>query len=209
MIYRQRFVLDTSAFTNATTPHDNKAVNKHTKELVAMVAEARMKLNISCYLPFPTVHDELISSLKRRDCPEKTLVQLDTWFVKKTPNRYEVKIPSEIFYEYISDIRTRMNKGLRVAEDAVRQAFKGKNEKDEKVIRMLRDKYKVALRQGILDSREDLDVLLLAKELDAGVVTADEGMQKWAERLGLRIVEAKVFPKMLKEYLNSYSKGKI
>jgi hypothetical protein len=86
----------------------------------------------------------------------------------------------------------------------VRQVTKGKSLKTGRVIRSLRDKYKVALRQGILDSKEDLDVLLLAKELGAGVVTADEGVKKWAERMGLRFVDASVFPKMMKIYTSKY-----
>jgi predicted DNA-binding protein (UPF0278 family) len=44
-------------------------------------------------------------------------------------------------------------------------------------------------------------VLLLAKELDAAVVASDIGIQKWAEQLGLRFVDAKSFPAMIKEYL--------
>jgi len=68
-------------------------------------------------------------------------------------------------------------------------------------INTARDKYRTALRYGILDSGPDIDVLLLAKELDAAVVASDMGVQKWAEQLGLRFVEAKSFPAMLKEYL--------
>jgi len=42
---------------------------------------------------------------------------------------------------------------------------------------------------------------LLAKELEAGVVSSDIGIKKWSEKLGLRFVEASKFPRMLKEYL--------
>ena len=47
-------------------------------------------------------------------------------------------------------------------------------------------------------------MLLLAKELGAGVVAADEGIKVWAERLGLRFLSAKSFPKMMNEYLKYY-----
>ena len=53
----------------------------------------------------------------------------------------------------------------------------------------------------LLDSAPDLDVLLLAKEMDAGVVAVDEGIRRWAEKLGLRYVEGNSFPRMLEEYL--------
>jgi RNA ligase partner protein len=73
-----------------------------------------------------------------------------------------------------------------------------------KAIKDFRKKYRAALRKGTLDSAPDLDVLLLAKELGAGVVAADEGIRVWAERLGLRFLNANSFPKMLKEYLKYY-----
>jgi len=57
------------------------------------------------------------------------------------------------------------------------------------------------LRYGILDSAPDIDVLILAKELDAAVVASDFGIQKWAEELGVRFVPAHTFPMILKEYL--------
>ena len=208
MIYKQRLVFDTSAFTNALPFKKSQDSVKFALDLVNLLAEARMKLKISCYIPYPTVYQELILSLKSRKCKESTIIKVDTWLVKKTPDRFEVKIPAEILYDYISAMRERMNKGLRIAEEAVEAANKGGKATNGDVVKTLRNKYKIALRQGILDSKEDLDVLLLAKELDAAVVTADEGIAKWAERMGLRFVEARVFPGMIAEYLKRYEMDK-
>jgi hypothetical protein len=55
---------------------------------------------------------------------------------------------------------------------------------------------------GILDSAPDIDILLLAKELNAAVISQDLGIQRWAEQLGLRYLEARTFPVMIKEYLS-------
>ncbi|MFH1786042.1 MAG: RNA ligase partner protein [archaeon] len=203
-MYSQKFVLDTTAFTNATSPKKSKDVLQYTKKLVKIVADARVKLGVTCYIPYPMAYNELVACLKMRDAKEAQLIDLDTWFIKKTPNRYEVKLSSEIFYEYIGDIRERMNKGLRLAEDAVKEASRKKDHAP--LITILRDKYKSALREGVLDSREDLDVLLLAKELNAGVVTADEGMIKWAEKMGLEIIPANRFPKILQDQLDMSEK---
>jgi len=200
MITRQRYVLDTSAFTNAIESRDPAKVIPFLRKLIRQVADCRMRVGVSCYIPTPTICDELAVSLRQMDAPDDLYTDLDTWFIKKTPNRYDVKISAQIFYEYISEIRDRVNKGLRVSEEHVRHASKKK--KHEPVITALREKYKSALREGILDSKEDLDVLLLAKELDATVVSADEGIRKWAERLGLTYLEAKNFPKVLKEFLD-------
>lgn len=204
MITRQRYVLDTSAFTNAVEGGDKVTVG-FIKKLTKLVQEARVNLNISCYIPIPTIYDELQLSFKRLKVTPELITEVDTWFVKKTPNRYEVKIPAQIFYDYITDIRERINKGLRVSEEAVKVAIK--EDDHGPVINTLRDKYRSALREGILDSKEDFDVLLLAKEMDATVVSADEGIRKWAERLGLKYIEAKKFPIVLEEFLESAEKA--
>ena len=84
-----------------------------------LIAEARIKLNISCHIPYPTVYNELMGFLENENCPRDVIVKVDTWLVKKTPNRYEIKIPSEIFYEYVKDLRERINKGMRIGEEHI------------------------------------------------------------------------------------------
>ena len=93
-----------------------------------------------------------------------------------------------------------------VYNEAIMLTIKGEKKKIErelvgKTIRDFREKYRDALRFGILDSAPDIDVLLLVRELDVGVIASDESIRTWAERLGLRFVDASSFPHMLKEYL--------
>ena len=166
----------------------------------------------------PITYKEFKDYIARYECPDETMVKAETWIVKKTPNRYDTKIPSEIFYEYVQDMRERMNKGMRISESSIWEASvesmvnmsHGENKADieanvlGKAITDFRKRYRAALRKGTLDSAPDLDVLLLAKELGAGVVAADEGIKVWAERLGLRFLSAKSFPKMMEEYLQHY-----
>ena len=45
------------------------------------------------------------------------------------------------------------------------------------------------LRENFIDSVEDLDTILLARQLDAQLVTGDEGMLQWANKLGIAILE--------------------
>jgi len=111
-----------------------------------------------------------------------------------------------------------MNKGMRISENGIWEAavesmvmMSRGSKKSEieanvlgKAITDFRKRYRAALRKGTLDSAPDLDVLLLAKELGAGVVAADEGIKVWAERLGLRFLSAKSFPQMMEEYLVHY-----
>lgn len=185
--------------------------------LLDVIAKSRIKLNMSCHMP-PITYKEFSEYMARYECPRDIMVKADTWIVKKSPNRYDTKIPSEIFYEYVQDMRDRMNKGMRISENAIWEAAvqslvmmsRGEkkaqieNEIVGKAIADFRKRYRQALRKGTLDSAPDLDVLLLAKELGAGVVAADEGIKVWAERLGLRFLSAKSFPKMMNEYLKYY-----
>ncbi len=217
---RQRFVLDTTAITDAglRIKEGYESLCESAKEVLDLIALARLKLDISCYIPYPSVYTELTSFLKRYDCDEDIFTKLDTWLVKKTPNRYEVKIPAAIFYEYIITVRQKMNRGRRLAEEYILEASAITSKLEDKsnieneiggLISKFRDKYRMVMRQGILDSAPDLDVLLLAKELEAGVVSSDAGIRKWSERLGLRFVEASKFPRMLKEYLKLMGSGSV
>ncbi|WP_414469388.1 RNA ligase partner protein [Methanobacterium sp. ACI-7] len=219
MATKQRFVLDTTAFTDTQLRDEfgDGDLTKTVNLLTDLIAESRIKLNMSCHMP-PVTYKEFVNYLTRYECPEEVLVKTETWIVKKTPDRYETKIPSEIFYEYVQDMRERMNKGMRISENALWEAAvesmvmlaKGNTKADVELeiiggaIKDFRKKYRAALRKGTLDSAPDLDVLLLAKELNAGVVAADEGIKVWAERLGLRFLSAKSFPKMVGEYLKYY-----
>ncbi len=217
---KQRFVLDTTAITDSglRMKEGYETLCESAQEILDLIAKARLKFEISCYIPYPTVYGELVSFLRRYECSEDVFVKLDTWLVKKTPNRYEVKIPAAIFYEYVLTMRQKINRGRKLAEEFIWESSaiassiasreeEGLNKKDliqqeiGSLIGRFRDKYKTTLRQGILDSSPDLDVLLLAKELEAGVVSSDAGIRKWSERMGLRFVEASKFPRMLKEYL--------
>ena len=117
-----------------------------------------------------------------------------------------VKKPTEFIYQYVGEIRDRFNKGLRESEKAV--LAKGGNRPDSAVIKDLREKYRVAIRKGILDSKEDLDVLLLAKEMKASVVAKDEGIMEWAEKWGIPFIEAESFPKLLKQRINKRASKK-
>ena len=219
---RQRFVLDTSALTDSATREAEgfKTLCEGINCILDIISDARLSYDISCYVPYPSVYNELRDFARNNGCDETVIAKIDTWLVKKTPDRFEVKIPSKIFYDYVDYMRSRINKGMTVAEDAILEAateclFTTSQSKDKKnieieierdvigsIVGKFRDKYRTALRYGILDSAPDIDVLLLAKELDAAVVASDMGVQRWAEQLGLRFVEARTFPSIIKEYLH-------
>jgi len=195
LLAKQRFVLDTTAFTDNVLRDDmgNGDLTQSVDVMLDLLARSRIKLNISCHMP-PVTYKEFSDYMARYECPDEVMVKAETWIVKKTPNRYDTQIPSEIFFEYVQDMRERMNKGMKTSETAIWEAavesmvMTSRGESKNKVemeiigkaIKDFRKKYRAALRKGTLDSAPDLDVLLLAKELGAGVVAADEGIRVWA-----------------------------
>jgi uncharacterized protein len=208
---KQRFVLDTSAFLTNEIRREDEELEETLHRLLDLIAAAKLELNISCYMP-PSIHAELTTMLEGRDVEEEVFSKLNTWVIKKNPARFELLIPAEIVYGFIDEMSERVDRGLRVSEKAVRKAEESRSEPIEdrehvtevdQVITDLREEYRRTLRQGVLDSREDFDLLILAHELEAGVVTEDTGIVGWAEDFGLRYLKGRDFPALLEEYLRA------
>lgn len=184
---RERVVLDTSLFVNPDVRSSFGETPTHALEGFLFLA-AQLPI-LEFYMP-PSVFEELMNFVDKSRISGDLLVYLN----QKPPKRYELSTPAFLLYELIEDIRERINKGLRVAEKAVRSA--GQRKPDE-IIQDMRRKYREALREGIIDSKEDVDLILLARELDALLVTADQGIIKWADKLGVKWL----IPEKFKDYL--------
>jgi RNA ligase partner protein len=183
----QRVVLDTSLFVN---PDVRTSLGSNPTEALETFLFLAAQIHIlEFYMP-PSIFGELLHFVERDRIPGDLLLVLH----QKPPRKHELKCPAFLLYELIEDIRERVNKGLRIAEKAVRSAEK---KKADEIIQDLRRKYREALREGIIDSKEDVDLLLLAMELDALLVSADQGLIQWAEKLGIKWL----FPDKFKDYL--------
>ncbi|MDA8170158.1 MAG: RNA ligase partner protein [Nitrospiraceae bacterium] len=189
---KDRAVLDTSLFVN---PDVRRSFGPTpTAALEAFLFMAAQVPIFDFYMP-PSIFNELRNFLEEEKIPGELLVYLH----QKPPRKHEIPIPGFLLYELVEDIRERVNRGLRSAEKAVRNV-EGKS--PEEVIQDLRRKYREALREGIIDSKEDVDLILLARELDALLVTADQGIIKWADKLGIRWL----IPEKFKEYMTGLIK---
>lgn len=183
----QKVVLDTSLFVN---PDVRQSLGETpTEALEAFLFLAAQIHILEFYMP-PSIFEELLHFIEMDKIPEDLLLILN----QKPPKKHELKCPAFLLYELIEDIRERVNKGLRIAEKAVRSV---EEKSTDEIIQDLRRKYREALREGIIDSKEDVDLLLLAMELDALLVTADQGLIKWADKLGIKWL----FPEKFKDYL--------
>ena len=183
---KTKLVLDTSLFVNPDVRHHFGGTP--TESFRNFLKLAIENSHVEIYMP-PSIYRELMDFVDEKEIESKLLLRVK----QKPPKKYELMVPGAVLYELVEDMRERVNKGLRIGEKAVRKMTGANNPKDDEseIISDFRRKYKEALREGIIDSKEDIDLLLLALELDAAVVTADEGILAWAEKLGVRIYEAK------------------
>lgn len=181
-------VLDTSVFTN---PDTASQWGKGAPVAFASFLElaSRLRDQVRFLMP-PSVFEELQHFLGGMKLPAR----FEYLVVLQSPDRFMIRVPGFLLYELIDDVRDRINKGLRVAEKAVRQVD---GENVDKTISGLRNQYREALRAGLLDSREDVDLILLSKELGAALVASDHGVRKWADKLGIRLIH----PERLREML--------
>ncbi len=184
-----RFVLDTSIFVN---PEIRKDFGDNPTEAMRTFLRYAEKLfgKVEFYMP-PGIYREVMHFVDEELKPE-----IELYIIKKPPNLHDLKIPAFVVYELIDDIRRRVDKGLRVAEKAVRESVIETDNVD-KVIQKLRRNYRKALREGIVDSKEDFELILLAKELDATIVSADVGILTWAQKMGIKWIDASAFKDVL------------
>jgi RNA ligase partner protein len=187
---KDRVVLDTSLFVNPEIRNDFG--DSPTGAIKGFLDIAQRIPSLEFYMP-SSIFRELLNFVNEKEIPGSLLAVLS----QKSPSKHEMTCPAFFLYELIEDIRERVNKGLRIAEKAVRSA--GKSEEKD-LIQGMRKNYREALRDGIIDSKEDVDLILLAKELDALLVTVDHGAIKWAEKLGIRWLP----PNKFREYLESF-----
>jgi len=186
----EKLVLDTSVFVN---PDVRAALGPTpTEALKEFAALASRDDRLEFYMP-SSVFDELMNFVSRDDIPAEVLLYLK----QRSPRKHELATPAFLLYELMEEMRERVNKGLRLAEKAARSAA-STGASDEQ-IKELRRKYRDALREGIIDSKEDVDLILLSMELQATLVTADQGAIKWADKLGVKWL----LPERFRDYLDA------
>lgn len=184
----ERYVLDTSVFTN---PHIYDQFGDTAQEAIATFLGLAQRAVAEFYMPY-SVYDELrlIKDLDEVAADFESTVRI------RSPRKFALQVPAGILYEFIEEVRLRIDRGLRIAEEHARLGGAG-TEDSGQVINRLRERYREALRRGIIDSREDMDVLLLAYELDGVLVSADEGLCKWADKVGVKLLTPGYFRRIL------------
>lgn len=200
------YVLDTNLFFNM---EPGLAVGKTTEEVLIKVTKGMKRLKVEksahFYMP-PRIVEEFLGFF---DEPRPAYVDE---FLKevtiKSPDVSHINFPAPVFYQLVDDIRKRSLRGLQIAQEELEKGAQatigikelGKSEFEMRLatpIRALRDRYRQATRTGFLDSVADLDLIALAKEKDAMLVSTDEGVLTWGRTFGIKEMHAQIFGKMI------------
>ncbi len=179
-----KLVLDTSIFGNPEV-YSNFVNNR--PEAALNIMKRLKSLGFDIYTT-PSVIRELE--------PFLDVSILEGLWIVKAPNT-SLQIPAYVFLEYVKDLRKRFDKALRIAEEYARKGVK--DEKED--IKSLREKFRELVRNGILDSATDVELVILAIELDAILVSSDEGLLKFGEMMGCKILNGKY----LESFINNIS----
>lgn len=198
MIYlsMNTYILDTNLFFNMQA---GLGFGETTDAVMKMMAKCGEQAQL--YMP-PRIVEEFLGFFDNKE--QETIKKLLSHIIVKSPNIDSFQFPASVFYTLVEDIRNRSYRGLRTGEEEIEQAaqsFMGgaqlaKMEFQKKVgiqIKGFRDRYRQATRVGFLDSIADLDIIVLAKELDGVVVSTDEGLLKWSRLFGVKEMSPAVF----------------
>lgn len=203
----KRYILDTNFFFNMQVESGFGSNPKQCIQSFSALAGALQKAGIAEFYMPPRIVAEMETFIPLTD-PDMTM--LLAVVQTKSPAIDAVHFPGTAFYELVDEIRNRSYRGLTIAEEELIQAVKEipdtiKENRIEfqkavgKHVTTLRDRYRNATRVKFLDSVADLDLIVLALELNGTVVSADEGVLIWARKFGA----LEIAPHALKSHLES------
>lgn len=205
-VIMKKYVLDTNLFFNM---EPGLGLGEKSQDVIVTVTKhikAKRDKEESDFLMPPRVTDELLSFFEDKTQP--FLTEFFQVITIKAPDIGQGQFPASVFYQLIQDIRERSYRGLTIATEELEKGAAlmmgvGKLEKKDyeikigSVIKTLRERYRQATRTGFIDSLADLDLIVLAREQNAYLVSSDEGVVKWARTFGVREMPPHVFGQWL------------
>lgn len=193
------YVLDTNFFVNLQRSLDLGKTKEEVLEKFVSLVEKSVKAGSVEFLTTPDTLKEISSFFDK-----------DTFFVDRlmgvitiaSPSYSELHLDATLFYDLVQEIGIRLYRGLRAAEQPVKDALQQQGEvsrgAEQTIIGSLRERYRRATREGFLDSTTDLGLILLAKERNATLVTSDNGLLAWARKFGCKEITPEMFSQKIK-----------
>ncbi len=196
------YVLDTSGVTDPRlrVVFGVETLDGVIREYARLLIRAHIVLGAEFYTT-PSTALEMRSFMERNGVGRDAIEMFMGVITIRSPDLYTTRIPAVVMSDWISDMLMRITKGLRVAEESLRRAArrsydagkKGDREAYEEAIaeeiHELRQKYREATRKGVIDTSVDFDLVVLARELSAELVTNDHGVMKLCDQLGVKYIE--------------------
>src|SRR3989338_9607720 len=202
----ERYILDANLFFNMEAGLGlGEKTEVVVKKLTEMVNKLKAAKRAEFYLP-PRVVDEFLSFFENKE--QQFLKNFLSVITVKSPDLAKATFPAQVFYELVADIRQRSYRGLNIGEEEIEKAGRamlGKNNLSTKDFQMqigsvdkkFRERYRQATRFGFLYSVADLDLIVLAKELDGFLISTDEGVIHWGRLFGVKETPVSVWKKKL------------
>lgn len=202
----ERFILDTNLFFNM---EPGLGMGKKTEDVVVALTQSIKKFKEAGKADFfapPKVIDEFLSFFKDKN--QQFIKVFLSVITVKSPDMHKLQLPAIITSQLIDDIRNRNRRGQIIAEEEISKAARemmnvgNLDKKDFEIksgsyIKNFRERFRQATRFGFLDSVADLELIILAKELDGVLVSTDEGVIRWSRVCGVREMAAPVFGKKM------------
>ena len=201
----EKYILDTNLFFNIEA---NLGLGKKTKEILINLTKIIKKQKNKQFLMTPSAIDEFLSFFSDEQKKESFVNDFLSSIIIQSPDYNKINISATIFYKLIKEIRIRSYKGLNIAEEEIKKAAKmmiGVKNLTEKefqiktgeIIKKLRERYRQATRFGFLDSTTDLDLIILAKEVDGFLISSDEGVLYWGRIFAVKEIPPQVWLKRI------------
>ena len=204
----EKYVIDTNLLFNM---EGNMGLGEKTEEIVKALTRVFQKIaaNVKIYMP-PSIKAEIESFF---DDPSQVFLQdFFSSVTIKSPNLSEIMVASSVMGKFIDECRTRAYRGMNVAGENITKAateFMGKETLPRKefqiavgaIVKSFRERYRNATRTNFIDSSGDFELIMLAREQDAYLVSTDEGVIRWGRQFGVKEMTSVVFGKKMQEHL--------
>ncbi|MFH0979648.1 MAG: RNA ligase partner protein [Candidatus Roizmanbacteria bacterium] len=206
----EKYILDTNLFFNMEA---DLGLGKKTEEIIInltnIISRLKKEKKAEFFMP-PSIVSEFLGFFPNKE--QLFLKNFLSIITIKSPEKSKISFPSTIFYRLIEDIRTRSYRGLNISEEEIESAGRsmmkekdlGKKDFQIKIgatIKNFRNRYRNATRTGFLDSIADLDLIVLAIEQGAFLISTDEGVLNWGRLFGVKEMPSLVFQKRLEALL--------
>ncbi|MEI6327061.1 MAG: RNA ligase partner protein [Candidatus Roizmanbacteria bacterium] len=194
-----KYCIDTNIFFSFEIGID---LGKNPLEVMGFLSKARAASPTITYLMTPSIVAEMETMFEIKD--KAALHSFLSNVSIKTPPLGEMTVPAMVFDQFISEGRKRSGEGLHIADETLVRAVEAAHAKPalsridiQKSLQQpkesLRSRYRNATRTGYLDSSADFGLIMLALHENATLITADEGVALWGQKLGVGEMSGAVF----------------